>query len=659
VKLRDWISRCDRAQRSLPFKVIASVLVAALAIAAFATYYVVVTLPSQQEVDAAAAAQVSAPEPAVQPGAEPTAPAITAEERSAIDAAQKLYRQLMAKRTSPTSLGVGLAAVTAIALAVIWLGLGLTYLALIAVAAGVAFPLWLMGWRGGARLLGGAVALTAAFTALMQALRVAVSGPGPVLAIARNVLAEAVRMKIALVFIVILILGLAYLPGSLSQETPLRYRVQSFLQYGTAASFWIIAALVLFFGAASVAFEQRDKQIWQTMTKPVAPWQYILGKWIGVSGLAAVLLAVCCTGVFLFTEYLRQQPAVGESTQLVTRSGQGLTEDRMILETQVLAARKSVQPVVPMSMDDPEFLRGAQAFIEDNRTRDPEFARDPAMQDKVVSDLFKSLQMRYRTIEPRAYQGFRFTGLDDAKRTAGLLTLRYKIEAGTNAPDTLYKITFNFGGIIHEPTGVTLGNVHTMQLLPAVINEKGEVELAVYNGAVVPGPDGSPEIIPNPGPIMIPADGLELNYSAGSYQMNFLRVAAILWVKLAFLAMLAIAAATFLSFPVACLVAFSVFLIAEGTGFLSLSLEYYDAAQPGEKSITYWKVLVRAIGLAVAWMFKTYSDLRPTTKLVDGKLLAWGSVIWGTVVLACWSAALYGAAVLIFRRRELATYSGR
>jgi hypothetical protein len=34
-------------------------------------------------------------------------------------------------------------------------------------------------------------------------------------------------------------------------------------------------------------------------------------------------------------------------------------------------------------------------------------------------------------------------------------------------------------------------------------------------------------------------------------------------------------------------------------------------------------------------------------------------VIWGTTVLACWSAVLYGAAVAIFRRRELATYSGR
>jgi hypothetical protein len=619
VKLRDWISRCDRAQRTLAFKVIASVVVVALAISAFATYYVIVTMPSLKEAAAATASAPSESAHAVQPteGA-PAKPQMSAEERSAIDAAQRLYNQLLAARTSPANLGVGLTAVTAIALAVIWLGLGLTYLALIAVAAGVVTPLWLIGWRGSARLLGGVVVLFAAFAALMQVLRLAVSGPGPVMAIARNLLAEAVRMKVSLVFILLLVFALAYLPGWLNPEgvppdqlPPLRYRVQSFLQYGTGGSFWIIAVLVLFFGAASVSFEQRDKQIWQTMTKPVAAWQYILGKWIGLSGLAAVLLAVCCTGVFLFTEFLRQQPAVGEARQLVAQSGQGLTEDRMILETQVLAARQSVQPVVPMSMDDPEFIRGAEAFIADNRTRDPEFATTPAMQEKVISDLFRSLQMRYRSIEPGVYQVFRFTGLSEAKRKADLLVLRYKIEAGTNAPDTLYKLTFNFNGVFHEPTEVTLGNVHTLQLLPAVISDKGEVELALYNGAVLKGPDGSPAIIPNPGMVSIPADGLELNYSASTYQMNFFRVAAILWVKLAFLAMLAITAATFLSFPVACLVAFSVFLMAEGTGFLTLSLEYFDALQPGEKTVTYWKVFVRAIGLTVAWMFKTYSELRP------------------------------------------------
>lgn len=671
MKLREWLSRLDRAQRSLPFRVLASIVVVALAIAAFSTYYVVVTLPSAKESRDVAAAATTEPAPVPEVAAAPTPqtpagpeakpPPGIPDEKSALEAARKLYSQLMAARTSPTNVGLGLAVLTAVALTVIWLGLGLTYLALLAVAAGVAYPLSLpgIGMPGLARLIVGSVALTAAFTALMQALRLCVSGSGPVLAVARNVLSEAVRMKISLVFIVVLIFMLASLPSVLDQSTPLRYRVQTFLQYGTGGSFWIIAVLVLFFAAATVSFEQRDKQIWQTMTKPVAPWQYILGKWIGVSGLAAVLLAVCTSGVFLFTEYLRQQPAVGETTQLVAKGEQVLTEDRMILETQVLSARKSVEPVIPFTMDNPEFQKGVEAYIQDNQTRDPQFATDPAMYEKVVSDLYKSLLLGFRSIEPGQYKVYRFTGLGEAKTQTAPLTLRYRIEAGTNAPDALYKLTFNFGGVFHEPVEATLGPVHTLALLPTLVNDNGEVELAIYNGAVMRGPEGSPIIVPNPGTVSIPSDGLEITYSAGTYQMNFLRVSLVLWVKLAFLAILAIAAATFLSFPVACLVAFSVFLIAEGTGFLTLSLEYYDALNPGENKVIWWKVIVRGVGLAVAWMFKTYSDLKPTAKLVDGKLLAWSSVIWGTTVLTVWTAVLFGTAVAIFRKRELATYSGR
>ena len=657
MKLRETLSRLDRAQRSLPFKIIASVVLVALAIAALSTYYVVVTMPGQKEAAAAVATESQAAKPA--PGAAEPAK-ISQEERSAIEASQRMYEELLAARTSPGSVAVGLGVLTVIGLVVIWLGLGLTYLAFAAIAGGVAYPLSLLGLGGLSRVLLGIVALTAAFTALMQGLRVLFSGPGPVFAIARNMLIEATRMKVSLVFIVILIFAMAALPGSLSPDTPLRYRVQSFLQYGTAGSFWIIAILVLFFSAASVAFEQRDKQIWQTMTKPVASWQYILGKWLGGCGLAAALLVVCSAGVFLFTEYLRQQPAVGESAYLAPREGEGpqFSEDRQILETQVLSARESVDPVIPLTIDDPNFLEGVKQYILDNRTRDPEFAQTQSMYDKVVGDLYKSLLLQMRSIEPGAYKPFLFRGLSRARESSSPVTIRYRVDAGNNAPDQLYHITFVIGGVTYPSQDVTLGPTHSLSFLPSLIDENGNIEIIVHNALVQFTQEGQPIVTPNAGTISIPADGFELTFRAGSYQANFMRVAFILWIKLAFLAMLAITAATFLSFPVACLVAFAVFLVAEGTGFLSLSLEYYDAVNPGEK-IVYYNIVVRAIGLVVAWMFKRYSDLRPTARLVGGRMLAWSSVAWGTTVLAVWSGALYGISVLIFRRRELATYSGQ
>lgn len=638
MNIREVFARLNRLQHATPFKIVASLIVVALAITIFTLVAVALTAPGA---DTAAAAALQA-----------------LRESGQIAPGDEILIEMAQRRTGLSGIAVAITAGAVVALTVIWLGLGLTYLALLAVSVGVAWPLARLGYPGSARMLGGIVVLTAAFVALLQALRLLFSGPGPVMGIARNVLIEAVRMKVALVFIVLLIIALAALPGLLDQTTPLRYRVQSFLQYGTGASYWIIAILVLFFSVGTVAFEQRDRQIWQTMTKPVTAWQYILGKWLGVMGLSAALLAVCCTAVFLFTEHLRSQPAIGEDMRMVAGE-MAPTEDRMILETQVLAARKVAEPVMPVQPNDPEFLDRVRGYILEMQTRDEDFAKDAATFEKVKSDLYKSLVQSYRSIAPADYREFRFEGLQEAKRRNTLITMRYRIDSAGNPPGVIYRLTFNFGGLTHPPQGVSLGPSHTLTLYPSVIDDDGGVTLSVYNGAVVPvDQDGNFGEFPNPTTITFPPGGLQLSYSAGSYQMNFLRVATVLWLKIGFLAILGITAATFLSFPVACLVAFAVFIAAEGAGFLANSVEFYDALDH-DGNVVYWKIPVRAMGLGISAAFKTYSELRPTTRLVDGRLLSWGSVAWGMGVLAVWAGVLFTLAVAIFRRRELATYSGQ
>jgi hypothetical protein len=61
----------------------------------------------------------------------------------------------------------------------------------------------------------------------------------------------------------------------------------------------------------------------------------------------------------------------------------------------------------------------------------------------------------------------------------------------------------------------------------------------------------------------------------------------------------------------------------------------------------------------VGHLFKIYADLRPTGRLVDGLRLSWADVSWGVAVLSLCTAVLYVVGVLVFRRRELATYSGQ
>ncbi|MFN0131316.1 MAG: ABC transporter permease [Phycisphaerales bacterium] len=645
MRPRDVLARLGRWQRSKPFKIIASIVVLALAIAAIG----VVMVQAQQTPDF----DIAEPDPTSTP--------LTPEERAEFDAVRDIAKQIANASNDPISVSLGIGIIAVVAIVTVWLGLGLTYLALGIVAFGIAWPMSLLGWTALSRLVIGVLILAAAFGTLMEALKALLSGAGPVLAIARNMLAEAIRMKVALVFIVVLILGLAYLPESLSLESPLRYRVQSFLQYGTGGSFWLIALLTLFLTIASVAFEQRDKQIWQTATKPVSAWQYILGKWVGMVGLNAVLLLVCCAGVFLFTEYLRRQPAQGEVSRMMTGAGElAISEDRRLLETQVLTARVTVEPAPPFLKTDPAFQEGVKAYIENARKSEPTFAVDPGMREVVESDLYKSAVGAARVVEVGQRAAFQFYGLEHAKRHSRMLTLRYKIDAGSNEPQTTFRVTFIFGGTRLPTQVVGLGTMQTLTIpTPQVIDEQGHVELAVFNGELVDlaDPPGAIAIRPNESTMAFSKDGLEISYSRGSFAGNFARVVGVLWLKLAFLSMLGIACATFLSFPVACLVAFAIFFAAEGGSFLTMSLEYYDAAPQG-KEVEPHRVVIRAIGLVVAWALRPYAELQPTARLVDGKLLDWLKIGYATGMVAAWTAVLYLAGVLIFRRRELATYSG-
>lgn len=661
MNFRDWLARLDRVQQSRLFKLIATGVIVLAALGGMLSYALV-----KHTVEEPAAAAAAGPASAEQPTEAPAGlteeqraqrAAIEAEEKSALDATRRAVDDILAARRSVAGVNAGIGIAAALAIGVVWLGLGLTYLGLLLAVAAVAYPLgaW-AGMPGTARFIGGAVVLTAAFTTLMQLLRLALSGPGPVLSVARNALTEAVRMKVSLVFIVMLILGLAVLPGTLNEASPLRYRVQSFLQYGTAGAYWIIAVLTVTFSVATVAFEQRDRTIWQTMTKPVSSWQYLLGKWIGVSALAGALVGVSTAGVFLFTEYLRSGPALGETSAYAVAGGEGISEDRFLLETQVLTARVVVGNSAP-AMDMEQVAANVNQRIESEMQVNPDFADLPngqlsdAKRAKLTAEVMKGFELSYRAIAPGEGRRYFFDGLDAAKRQSRPIIFRYRIDSGSNRPDLLFKLTFSFSGGAPVVRESALGQYQNIELLPDVVDDNGTVELYVANGDLTQG-------MKNTETISFPPDGLQMSYSAGSFRWNFVRVAAVLWVKLAAMAMVGIFAATFASFPVACLLAFGVFLCAESSDFLLKALENYST-EDLDRKVIYHKLIFSQIATLIGNVFSVYGTLNPVERLVEGRIMPWGSVARGLAVLALGAALFYAAAGLIFRRRELAIYSGK
>ncbi len=245
MSLRERISQLDRVQRNRTFKIITSVVILILSIV-LVGYGLLNQDTSTPQIDERLSSMPTMVENMA--GDQIENPEI---------ARMRQIQDLMKQADLGTIVAVSSAISGVILILVVWLNLGLIYPLL----AGVAIGLLLLTMGTGFELAGGIVfgmiSLSLVFMVLMRGASLVLGFPNPVLAIARNVLAEAVRMKISLVFIVLLFFVLAALPMLLNEGESLRYRVQSFLQYSTGFTYLFVGLLVVFFGAATVSYEQR------------------------------------------------------------------------------------------------------------------------------------------------------------------------------------------------------------------------------------------------------------------------------------------------------------------------------------------------------------------------------------------------------------------
>ena len=109
-------------------------------------------------------------------------------------------------------------------------------------------------------------------------------------AVARQMIAEGIRMKIALIFLVLIGMVVLGLPFSIKGDGSLTGAVQSFMSYGLNATGVLLGMLTIFM-SRSLSDELVNRHIFLITTKPVPRWQFILGKWLGMAVLNAAFLS--------------------------------------------------------------------------------------------------------------------------------------------------------------------------------------------------------------------------------------------------------------------------------------------------------------------------------------------------------------------------------
>ncbi|MEM8737957.1 MAG: ABC transporter permease [Planctomycetota bacterium] len=508
-----------------------------------------------------------------------------------------------------------------------------------------------------------------AFGVGLELMRLALSPGWSVLGVARTVVDEAIRMRMGLVFVVMLVLLVPVLPWMLGGETRLQYRLESFLTYALTVVSVLLSAMTILLAARTVSSELGDKQAYLTLTKPVSRPGYLLGKWLGIMALNGLLLGVSGVGVYGFVRVLERTPAMDAA-------------DRVAVQEQVLTARALAEP---RPVDSAALAIDFEARLADLRRRgvdptvygeagDPVSRVSPTQRARIEQDAVK----QWLTIDPRERKTYRFEGLGPAKDAGPSVQLRFKPRAASAPADGRVRLAMRVNDRPYQnpEPGLNLGQpippvrdntFHTAYISTQQIRDDGTLDLTIINtGAEL----GQTSVA------FAPGEGLQVYYKVGGFAGNLTSGLAMVWIRLGFLGALGLAAATFLGFPVACLACFLVFFAAVGSNYLSESLSTY-AGLPREE-VPWWdtvwltvgkfnglvgqgefydafKLVVRIIGEAFTFIVPPMARFSPTAEVAYGRAISGGLLLECLVRIGVVSTGVVALfAVGVFGRREVA-----
>lgn len=535
-----------------------------------------------------------------------------------------------------------------------------------AVAQLLALIFMAMGWTDMVIALAGIYAMALIFYAGLWLIRMILSPGFAVLGVARTLIEEAIHMRITLVAALNVAILIAIFPFLIDQDDFLKYRITSFLTWSLMATSAILSLMTIFLAIATITREQAQRQVFLTLTKPIHRSEYLMGKWLGITLLNLLLLSVACAGIYAFTMLLAAQPARDNA-------------DRLAVQSQVLVARHSVEPTPP----NPDELSAMyDAMLENFRNESPERYGAPGDPPDVVlpadrAEIQQKVMLRWFSIPSQDRKTYRFTGLGNAKNYNQPLQLRFKPKLAGESLEGFAFLTLRVNGrpyehrVIAPEAGflkLAENNFHVLDINPSVLGDNGVLDVEIGNPSL--GGRRQPPLNFNP------KDGIEVLYRVGDFEGNLVRAVGIIWLRLMFLAMLGLAAGSYLSFPVAALVCMLIYFAAASNAYLTESLKYY-AAFPNQ-ALPLWdkmlwligktinlidegeyydlfKMLIKLIGSGFLMVAPSFGDLNVTPLVSDGRLVPTSmvvrAIVWSGII---WTGLAGFVGWIIFRSKELA-----
>ncbi len=457
-----------------------------------------------------------------------------------------------------------------------------------------------------------------------------------VLAIAWLTWKAAVRFRLFIVVAVLLLGAVLGLPLLIKDDGTARGFTQIVLTYTLTAITGLLGLCTLWLACGTLARDIEECQMQVVATKPIARWQIWLGKWLGIMSLNAVLLLISGTAVYvLLMIQARHLPA----------------NEQVILRNEVLVARGSVKPV----RADAEIERQTDELLQERLRK---IRVEKADLGEVRRQVREQVKAAYQLVPPGYTRAWQLDfGLLRHLVGDRPLTLRVKF----NSAEKSASGTFEGVWVIGEVQKTKLWRSGVMSLAPDTFHEIHIPSNCLdENGVLTVNFINAPA---NPA-LLFPLDeGIEVLYPEGTFGLNFARGIGIIFCWMAVLAAIGLAAASFLSFPVAAFVALGMLTLVFSTTTMSSAVEEgtianYNA-EKGTKGHSPADVVVIPMFKGILKVISLAKEFSPIDSLSTGRSITWAQLgfAFGQIVLLLGGiAAVFG--ITVFTRRELATAQG-
>jgi len=493
------------------------------------------------------------------------------------------------------------------------------------------------------RVTGALLLCCGIFTGLCHLARMVLGLGGRIPAVARILLSESIRTRVAPAALFILFSSLAGLALFNSPETPVRYLLQGYLSYSLLITSILAGSLTLLLSCRTLSIELEEKLIETLAIKPIGRGSYLAGKWLGLVTLNGILLSVALCAIYIF------------SVHHIARLSPRDERDPVVVEEEILTARELVparteppleqqveEHLSRMQKENPELIERL-ASRRHGHSHGKGIHPEPDEKDRLKrarEHLREDLARRSFSISPGKSREFSFAGLEVVRSSDSPARVRYRLASQPNRAPAAVLLTVTAGGNQQKQTFTPSGAGY-FEIDPAAIDNNGRLSITISNPADAPGTI-----------IFSTKNGLEVLKTRSGFLGNLFRATLSIWAKLCFLSMLGLLCSSFLGFPVAVLLCALVLLIASTSPFL---LEAADLGQSPHNPGGLFEAFATTTTRTLANALHRYAEFDPSLLLIDGRIFSWHEtgrcLLWIGVLWTGLSATL---ATLIYKRRELA-----